>query len=113
MEALKPNNSVLGNTLNRRIDLKPYLMPRIRLSDLRFDRPQVEESQKTEADLTQPIKEGLDQFLDSQDIRIEFQKNKTTGEVVARIIQNQSGQVVREIPVISFFRFIGGINKPV
>ena len=76
-------------------------------------RLQVEESQKTEVDPTQNIKEGLDQFLDSQDTRIEFQKNKTTGEVVARIIQNQSGQVVREIPIISFFRFMGEINKNV
>ena len=113
MEVLKPNTSVLENTLYRRIDLQPYLMPRRRLSGLRFDRPQVEESQKTEADLTQTIKEGLDLFLDSQDVRIEFQKNKTTGEVVVRIIQNQSGRVVREISVISVFRFFGGFNKTV
>jgi hypothetical protein len=113
MEALKPNSSVLGNTVNRRLDLAPYLMPEMRLSGLRFDRPQVEESQKTEGDLTQAIKEGLDLFLDSQDIRIEFQKNKTTGEVVVRIVQNQSGLVIKEIPVISFFRFIGGVNKTV
>jgi hypothetical protein len=113
MEALEPDNSVLGNTLNRRFNFEPYLRPRMRPAGLRFDRPQVEESQKTEVDLTQTIKEGLDLFLDSQDIRVEFQKNKTSGEVVVRIIQNQSGQVVREISVISFFRFVGGVNKTV
>jgi hypothetical protein len=113
VEAVEPNNSVLGNSLNRRFDLMPYIRPRMRPPGLRFDRPQAEESQKTEVDLTQTIKEGLDLFLDSQDIRVEFQKNKTTGEVVVRIIQNQSGQVIREIPVISFFRFLGGIYKTV
>ena len=96
MEALKPNNSVLENTVNRRFDLGPYLMSRRRLSALRFAPPQVE----TEVNLAQTIAEGLAQFLDSQAIRIEFQNNKTTGEVLARIIQHQSGQVVREGPVI-------------
>jgi uncharacterized FlaG/YvyC family protein len=113
MEALRPNNSVLNFTLNRRIDSEPYLLPRIRLSGLRFDQPHKEESQQTEVNPTETSKEGLNQFLDSQNMRVEFQKNKTTGEVVARIIQNQSGQVVREISVISFFRFMGGLNKTV
>ena len=108
MEALKPSNSVLEYTGNRRLDLGPYLLPKIRLSAPRFDQPPGEESQQTKVDAIQTIKEGLDQFIDSQDIRIEFQKNETTGEVFARIIQNQSGQVVREISVISFFRFMGG-----
>jgi hypothetical protein len=113
VEALKADNSVLENTLNRRLDLEPYLRSRTRLSGLRFDRPSVEESQKTKADLTQTIKEGLDLFMDSQDVRVEFQKNKTTGEISARVIQNQSGQIVREISVISFFRFVGGVSKTV
>ena len=113
MEALKPNTSVFENTLYRRIDLEPYLRPRMRPAGLRFDRPQAEESQKTEVDLNQTIKEGLDLFLDSQDIRVEFQKDKTSGEVVVRIIQNQSGRVVREISVISFFRFVGGVDQTV
>jgi hypothetical protein len=100
VEALRPNHSVLEYPANRRIDLGPYLPPRKRLSGLRFHRPPVEEGQKTEVDLTQTIKEGLNQFLDSQDLRMEFQKNKTTGEVFVRVIQNISGQVVREGPVI-------------
>jgi uncharacterized FlaG/YvyC family protein len=113
VEALKPNNPVFENTLTRRLDLEPFLIPRSQLSAQRFAPSQTEESRKTEVDLTQAIKKGLDLFLDSQDIRIEFQKNKTSGEVVARIIQNQSGQVVKEIPVISLFRFFRGINRTV
>jgi hypothetical protein len=113
VEALKSNNPVFDYSSNSRLDLAPYLRPRRGLSGLQFLRPRVEESPKTQLDGTQAIEDGLAQFLDPQDIRIEFQKNISTGEVVSRIIQNQSGRVVREIPVISFFRFIRGVNRTV
>jgi hypothetical protein len=100
LEALKSNTSVPGNTLFCRIDPELDLMPRRRLSGLRFAPPQLEASRKTEVDLTQTIAESLAQFLDSRAIRIEFQNNKTTGKILAQIIENQSERVVREGPVI-------------
>ena len=100
MKDLRPHYSVLEYNAYRRIDSGPYPASRKRPSGLSFHRPQIEEPKKNEVDLTQTIKEGLPQFLDSQDLRMEFQKNNTTGEVFVRLIRNISGQVVREGPVI-------------
>jgi hypothetical protein len=100
MEALRLRNSFLDNTLTHCLDSAPYLKPTGGLSILPFAPSQMGEPPKTEVDLDQTIKEGLPQFLDSQDVRMEFGKDKNTGQVVVRIIQQLTGRVIREGPII-------------
>jgi hypothetical protein len=59
------------------------------------------------------IEACIDKFLAETDVQLEFSRKKDTGGIVARVVHQPSGKIIREYPVISIFKFFGGINKKV
>jgi uncharacterized FlaG/YvyC family protein len=68
---------------------------------------------QSKSDLVRRIEFGISKFLADADVRLEFIKQEPTGGIVARVVHNPSGKIVREIPVISIFRFVPGVNQKV
>jgi uncharacterized FlaG/YvyC family protein len=50
-------------------------------------------------DVAQRIGEGIDRVLFRGDIRLEFEASEESGDIMMRVIQKRTGQVIREIPI--------------
>ncbi len=50
-------------------------------------------------DVAQGIAEGIDRFLVRGEIRLEFVPCEESGDIMMRVIQERTGQVIREIPI--------------
>jgi uncharacterized FlaG/YvyC family protein len=50
-------------------------------------------------DVAQRIGEGIDRVLIRGDMRLEFEASEERGDIMMRVIQKRTGQVIREIPI--------------
>jgi uncharacterized FlaG/YvyC family protein len=57
------------------------------------------------------IAAGLHNFLDQKEVSVEFRKKEGTREVVARVINDHTGEVLLEYPVIVILKILCGINQ--
>ncbi|MFH1350019.1 MAG: flagellar protein FlaG [Pseudomonadota bacterium] len=54
-----------------------------------------------EPDTTERIVESMQRFMNYTKVRLEFQVRKDTGKIVSKVINEESGRVIREIPLKS------------
>jgi hypothetical protein len=59
------------------------------------------------------ISETIHKFLRETDLHLEFIKRKESGEIVARVIHDPSGKVVREYAVIAMISFLSGTDRKI
>ncbi len=50
-------------------------------------------------DVDQRIGESIDRVLAKGEIRLEFEPREMSGDIMMRVIQKRTGQVIREIPI--------------
>lgn len=57
------------------------------------------------------ISETIHKFLRETDMHLEFVKKKDSGEIVARVIHDPTGKVIREYPVIAMISYLAGTDR--
>lgn len=78
-----------------------------------FYQDEMERLPQAQGDTAQKIADAIKEFLTSRDVRLEFYLDENTGDIMARIIQNKSGRIIREIPGRVILGEIGTIDVTV
>ena len=90
----------------------PGLMGQTSRSEGRVNRSKAIES--TPESKENPVSKGLEPQLDIKTLgnnKVDYQINHETSEVVIRIVDNESGKVIRQIPGEEFLRFANRISE--
>jgi uncharacterized FlaG/YvyC family protein len=54
--------------------------------------------QERKRDVAQGVREGIDSFFITGDLRLEFERSEETGDIMVKVIQKRTGRLIREIP---------------
>jgi uncharacterized FlaG/YvyC family protein len=107
---IRPVDTYNQKIISTTFDSKPPERPSLPTNS---DLQGVEQLRLAKANTIQKIAEGIKNFLVMNDVRLEFSVDKNTGEIMVRIIRNNSDRIIREIPRRVILGSIGAIDKTV
>ena len=77
------------------------------------DQNRIEQFRQNKAHTDLKIADSIDKFLTSMSVRLEFYLDDDTGNIILRIVQRQSGRIIREIPAMAIFSDAAPINETI
>jgi len=108
---VNPPNRVLGN--QQFFSLVEETEGELRLSQKAQEEPQVEKDKKSllEPEKTREFAEVLNRLFQTFDLELRFTVHEPTGEIIARIVNRQTGEVIREIPPEKFLDMVARLRE--
>ena len=73
--------------------------------------PQEKEPLKVDLATAEKIAEAIQQFVRSMDVKLNFQIHEGTGNIMVRVINEETGEVIREIPPSQVLDLAARIDK--
>ena len=73
--------------------------------------PQGAEPREVDRATAEKISEAIQQFVSSMDVKLSFQVHDDTGAIMVKVINQETGEVIREIPPSRVLDLAAKIDK--
>ena len=73
--------------------------------------PQEKQPRRVDRATAEKIAEAIQQFVRSMDVKLNFQIHEGTGDIMVRVIHEETGEVIREIPPSQVLDLAARIDK--
>ena len=89
--------------------------PRLRRPSLSVNRASLQQKDKRlhriDLNTTEKLSETFQQYVDYRNVRLEFQVDEGTRKLMVKVVDEESGRVIREIPWGQMIRFAASIHE--